>query len=153
MNDGMQFGYSSTGDANISGSFYGSEFQKKWKSLAKDSRRSFDGTLPMVHNDGRVYNPVGGSMDIFQALNMNLKNQSLSEEDRASILREAGINGLDSAYARSVNFLDPSKAESKENKAFRATEQYYKLLVDKPGAKQTRSNPDLFLSNAFKGMV
>lgn len=36
-------------------------------------------------------------------------------------------------------------------KARKATEEYYKAIIDKPGGKQTRS-PDLLMSNAFTGV-
>lgn len=48
-------------------------------------------------------------------------------------------------YQKAVEGIDP-KYKSRKN-----VEEYYKAIVDKPGARQTRS-PDMLLSNAFNGV-
>lgn len=49
-------------------------------------------------------------------------------------------------FRKAVEGIDP-KYRSRKN-----VEEYYKAMIDKPGAKQTRS-PDLLLSNAFNGVI
>lgn len=149
MNDGMQFGYSSTGSTDPR--TFTPEQMKRWKELSTTGTRALDGTVPMFFQ-GQTTNPTGGSADIYRLFNMNLNNKDLSDSDRAGLLREAMGGGLDSAYRNSVNLLDPTKATDPSVKSFRATEQYYRLIADRPGSKQTRS-PDLLMSNAFKGIT
>jgi hypothetical protein len=55
------------------------------------------------------------------------------------------ISGIDKEYQKAVEGIDP-KYKSRKN-----VEEYYKAIVDKPGARQTRS-PDMLLSNAFNGV-
>lgn len=134
----------------------GLSFKKFSSAINKLVPRNIKGPAKDVGRSASLAATAGGRDKLIKDITANEQIDTISKNEFLDILMGVGtvtsgnrgrVGYVANEFAKAMEGIDP-KYRSRKN-----VEEYYKLVVDRPGNRQTRSGSmDLLASNAFAGM-
>ncbi len=146
------------GGMGVSGNYF-TPFSRKDIDKVKSGVQGYLSTLP--GNIDRTKDKKHQEMKILRFIDQIASDKKLDENSRSLLLGQftsmegTGINDPLLSLDKKLNSIrkEYSNAASSTDAAFKsrvATQKMYETMIDQPGAKQTRADMSLLLSNTMK---